>query len=193
MLFRSSTTNPRLDHINEPMEMWHLFSHTAGLTYGFMHAHPVDTMYRNAGFEWGMPDKDLAGICDDLAALPLLFQPGAEWNYSMAIDVIGRVVEIISGMKLGEFMKKRIFDPLGMTDTAFHCPEDKVDRLASAYALNPVDRKAMPMPAPPTGAFRDPKAHMGGGGLVSTMSDYMKFAMMLRNGGELNEIGRAHV
>ncbi len=186
-VFRSgSTTNPRFDHINEPMEMWHLFSHTAGLTYGFMHAHPVDTMYRNAGFEWGMPDKDLAGICDDLAALPLLFQPGAEWNYSMAIDVIGRVVEIISGMKLGEFMKKRIFDPLGMTDTAFHCPQDKSDRLASAYALNPANRKAMPMPAPPTGAFQDPKAHMGGGGLVSTMSDYMKFAMMLRNGGELN-------
>jgi CubicO group peptidase (beta-lactamase class C family) len=186
-VFRSgSTTNPRLDHINEPMEMWHLFSHTAGLTYGFMHAHPVDTMYRNAGFEWGMPDKDLAGICDDLAALPLLFQPGAEWNYSMAIDVIGRVVEVLSGMKLGEFMKKRIFDPLGMTDTAFHCPEDKADRLASAYALNPADRKAMRMPSPPLSAFQDPKAHMGGGGLVSTMSDYMKFAMMLRNGGELN-------
>jgi CubicO group peptidase (beta-lactamase class C family) len=89
-------------------------------------------------------------------------------------------------MKLGEFMKKRIFDPLGMTDTAFHCPEEKADRLASAYALNPADRKAMRMPSPPLSSFQDPKAHMGGGGLVSTMSDYMKFAMMLRNGGELN-------
>ena len=188
-VFRSgSTTNPRLDHINEPMEMWHLFTHTAGLTYGFMHAHPVDTMYRNAGFEWGVPDKDLAGICDDLAALPLLFQPGAEWNYSMSIDVLGRVVEVLSGMKLGEFMKKRIFDPLGMTDTAFHCPEDKTDRLATAYTMNPADRKALRMPGPPLGSANDPKAHMGGGGLVSTMSDYMKFALMLRGGGELNGV-----
>ena len=188
-VFRSgSTTNPRLDHINEPMEMWHLFTHTAGLTYGFMHAHPVDTMYRNAGFEWGVPDKDLAGICDDLAALPLLFQPGAEWNYSMSIDVLGRVVEVLSGMKLGEFMKKRIFDPLGMTDTAFHCPEDKTDRLATAYTMNPADRKALRMPGPPLSSANDPKAHMGGGGLVSTMSDYMKFALMLRGGGELNGV-----
>ena len=188
-VFRSgSVTNPRLDAINEPMEMWHLFTHTAGLTYGFMHAHPVDTMYRNAGFEWGVPDKDLAGICEDLAALPLLFQPGAEWNYSMSIDVLGRVVEVLSGMKLGEFMKKRIFDPLGMTDTAFHCPEDKADRLAAAYMLNPKDRTALRMPGAPMGSQSDPKAHMGGGGLVSTMSDYMKFALMLRGGGELNGV-----
>ena len=188
-VFRSgSLTSPRLDAVNEPMEMWHLFTHTAGLTYGFMYSHPVDQMYRNAGFEWGMPDKDLAGICDMLAALPLLFQPGAEWNYSMSIDVLGRVVEILSGMKLGEFMKKRIFDPLGMTDTAFHCPEDKADRLATAYTMNPADRKAMRMPNATRSMHDDPKAHMGGGGLVSTMSDYMKFALMLRGGGELNGV-----
>lgn len=188
-VFRSgSTTNPRLDNVNEPMEMWHLFTHTAGLTYGFMHSHSVDQMYRNAGYEWGMPDKDLAGIVDDLASLPLLFQPGTEWNYSMAIDVIGRVVEVLSGKKLGEFMQERIFGPLGMTDTAFHCPEDKKDRLAAAYMLNPKDRTALRMPGAPMSFFSDPKAHMGGGGLVSTMSDYMKFAMMLRNGGELNGV-----
>ena len=189
-VFRSGSTNaPRLDHINEPMEMWHLFTHTAGLTYGFMYSHSVDQMYRNAGFEWGVPrDADLAGICDMLAALPLLFQPGAEWNYSMSIDVLGRIVEVLSGMKLGEFMKKRIFDPLGMTDTAFHCPEDKKDRLATAYTMNPADRKAMRMPDAPMSFYADPKAHMGGGGLVSTMSDYMKFALMLRGGGELNGV-----
>ena len=189
-VFRSgSVTNPRLDAINEPMEMWHLFTHTAGLTYGFMHAHPVDTMYRNAGFEWGTPpDKDLAGICDMLASLPLLFQPGTEWNYSMSIDVLGRVVEVLSGMSLGEFMKKRIFDPLGMTDTAFFVPEDKTDRLAALYVMNPADRKAMRLDAMAGGATRKPLAEMGGGGLVSTMSDYMKFAMMLRNGGELGGV-----
>jgi CubicO group peptidase (beta-lactamase class C family) len=189
-VFRSgSTTNPRLDPVTEPMEMWHLFTHTAGLTYGFMYSHSVDQMYRTAGFEWGTPpDKDLAGICDMLAALPLLFQPGAEWNYSMSIDVLGRVVEVLSGMSLGEFMKKRIFDPLGMTDTAFWVPEDKVDRLASLYVMNPADRKAMRLDAMAGGATRKPLAEMGGGGLSSTMSDYMKFAMMLRNGGELNGV-----
>jgi CubicO group peptidase (beta-lactamase class C family) len=189
-VFRSgSTTNPRLDPVTEPMEMWHLFTHTAGLTYGFMYSHSVDQMYRNAGFEWGTPpDKDLAGICDMLAALPLLFQPGAEWNYSMSIDVLGRVVEVLSGMSLGEFMKKRIFDPLGMTDTAFWVPEDKIDRLASLYVMNPADRKAMRLDAMAGGATRRPLAEMGGGGLSSTMSDYMKFAMMLRNGGELNGV-----
>ncbi|MEY3587734.1 MAG: hypothetical protein RJA47_330 [Actinomycetota bacterium] len=189
-VFRSgSTTNPRLDPVTEPMEMWHLFTHTAGLTYGFMYSHSVDQMYRNAGFEWGTPpDKDLAGICDMLAALPLLFQPGAEWNYSMSIDVLGRVVEVLSGMSLGEFMKKRIFDPLGMTDTAFWVPEDKADRLASLYVMNPADRKAMRLDAMAGGATRKPLAEMGGGGLSSTMSDYMKFAMMLRNGGELNGV-----
>lgn len=189
-VFRSgSTTNPRLDPVTEPMEMWHLFTHTAGLTYGFMYSHSVDQMYRNAGFEWGTPpDKDLAGICDMLAALPLLFQPGAEWNYSMSIDVLGRVVEVLSGMTLGEFMKKRIFDPLGMTDTAFFVPEDKTDRLAALYVMNPADRKAMRLDAMAGGATRKPLAEMGGGGLVSTMSDYMKFAMMLRNGGELGGV-----
>ena len=189
-VFRSgSTTNPRLDPVTEPMEMWHLFTHTAGLTYGFMYSHSVDQMYRNAGFEWGTPpDKDLAGICDMLASLPLLFQPGTEWNYSMSIDVLGRVVEVLSGMSLGEFMKKRIFDPLGMTDTAFFVPEDKTDRLAALYVMNPADRKAMRLDAMAGGATRKPLAEMGGGGLVSTMSDYMKFAMMLRNGGELGGV-----
>ena len=188
-VFRSGSTNsPRLDNVNEPIEMWHLFTHTAGLTYGFMYSHPVDQMYRNNGFEWGTPDTDLAGICDALAAMPLLFQPGTEWNYSMSIDVIGRVVEVLTGKRLGEFMQERIFGPLGMTDTAFHCPEEKSDRLATAYMLNPADRKALRMPTAPLSTSKDPKAHLGGGGLVSTMSDYMKFALMLRNGGELNGV-----
>ena len=188
-VFRSGTlTAPRFDPVTEPMEMWHLFSHTAGMTYGFVYSNPVDQMYRNAGFEWGIPrDASLAEICDMLADLPLMFQPGAEWAYSMSIDVLGRVVEVLSGMTLGEFMKKRIFEPLGMTDTAFHCSADKADRLAALYVPNPSDnRRRLRNDAAGGGALVEPKADLGGGGLVSTMSDYMKFAEMLRGGGELN-------
>lgn len=189
-VFRSGTlTAPMYEPVTEPMKMWHLFSHTAGLTYGFVYSNPVDQMYRNAGFEWGTPKgMNLEQICDALAELPLLFQPGTEWAYSMSIDVLGRVVEVITGMSLGEFMKKRIFDPLGMTDTAFHCPEDKHDRLAALYVPNPADKKILRNDAGATGAMHEPPAHLGGGGLVSTMSDYLKFAEMLRGGGELNGV-----
>jgi len=82
--------------VTEPVRVWHLLTHTAGLTYGFHHAHPVDEMYRAAGFEWTTPaDLDLAGCCDTWAGIPLLFQPGSEWNYSVASDVLGRVVEVV--------------------------------------------------------------------------------------------------
>ena len=190
-VFRSGTlTAPRFDPVSEPMEMWHLFSHTAGLTYGFVYSNPVDQMYRNAGFEWGVPkDASLADICDMLAGLPLMFQPGSEWAYSMSIDVLGRVVEILSGMTLGDFMKKRIFEPLGMNDTAFHCSADKAERLAALYVPNPADnRRRVRNDAMGSGALVQQKADLGGGGLVSTMSDYMKFAEMLRGGGELNGV-----
>ena len=189
-VFRSGTlTAPRFEPVSEPMEMWHLFSHTAGLTYGFVYSNPVDQMYRNAGFEWGVPrDKSLAEVIDALAELPLMFQPGAEWAYSMSIDVLGRVVEVLSGMSLGEFMKKRIFDPLGMSDTSFFCPEDKADRLAALYIPNPADKKIVRGDAMGAGALNKPSAELGGGGLVSTMSDYVKFAEMLRGGGELNGV-----
>ncbi len=104
----------------EPVRIWHLLTHTAGLTYGFHRAHPVDALYRAAGFEWGTPPGvDLAQACDMWAGLPLLFQPGAEWNYSVATDVLGRVVEVASGQRFDEFLAARIFRPLGMTQTAF--------------------------------------------------------------------------
>ena len=189
-VFRSGTlTAPRLEPQTEPMEMWHLFSHTAGLTYGFVHSNPVDMMYRAAGFEWGMPQgKNLAEICDILASLPLQFQPGTEWAYSMSIDVLGRVVEVLSGMSLGEFMKKRIFDPLGMVDTGFWCPDDQKERLAALYIPNPADKKILRNDMMGAAALHATDVHMGGGGLVSTMADYVKFAEMLRNGGELNGV-----
>ena len=102
------TTEP----VTEPMRIWHLLTHTSGLTYGFHRSHPVDAIYRARGFEWGSPrDTDLAGICDLFADMPLLFQPGSEWNYSVSTDVLGRLVEVVSGQSLSEFFAERIFRP----------------------------------------------------------------------------------
>ena len=110
----------------EPVRIWHLLTHTSGLTYGFHRSHPVDALYRAAGFEWGTPrGSDLAACCDVWAGLPLLFQPGAEWNYSVATDVLGRVVEVASGSGLDEFFASRIFGPLGMTETGFWVPDGR--------------------------------------------------------------------
>src|SRR5438094_1466750 len=96
---QGSQLAPVTEPMVEPMRVWHLLTHTTGLTYGFHYAHPVDAMYRTAGFEWGTPrGLDLEGCCEAWASLPLLFQPGAEWNYSVATDVLGRVVELASGM-----------------------------------------------------------------------------------------------
>jgi len=122
----------------EPIRIWHLLSHTSGLTYGFMRNHPVDAIYRARGFEWGSPrGADLAAVCDQFAAMPLLFQPGSEWSYSVATDVLGRVVEIVSGQSLDEFFASRIFGPLGMTDSAFFAGPDDHSRLAALYTRSP--------------------------------------------------------
>lgn len=178
---------PVLEPLSEPMEMWHLFTHTAGLTYGFMYQHPVDELYRKAGMEWGFPrDLDLAGLCSLLARQPLLFQPGAEWNYSVSLDVLGRVVEVISGQRLGDFMRERIFEPLGMSDTAFWCTSDRAERMSALYAAAPATLAATRADAADRGVYHEPKLDGGGGGLVSTTGDYVRFAEMLRNRGELD-------
>src|SRR6478672_8673131 len=110
---KGSALNPLTEPAIEPIRLWHLFTHTAGLTYGFHHAHPVDAMYRSAGFEWGTPpDLDLEACCDKWAQLPLLFHPGTEWNYLVATDVLGRVVEVLSGQSLDAFFAERI-DAMG--------------------------------------------------------------------------------
>jgi len=182
-----TAAKPVLDPIAEPMQLWHLMTHTAGLTYGFTYSHPVDQMYRDAGFEWGVPaDTDLAGICARLGRLPLLFQPGAEWAYSMAIDVLGRVVEVASGQSLDEFLRVRVFEPLGMSDTGFHVPAEQAHRLAALYGAHPVTGLAMRLDLAGAAATVPPTAFLGGGGLVSTTSDYLRFAEMLRRGGELD-------
>ena len=163
----------------EPVRIWHLLTHTSGLTYGFHRAHPVDAMYRERGFEWGTPSKtDLAACCDLWAGLPLLFQPGAEWNYSVATDVLGRVVEVVSGMSLDQFLQERILGPLGMTETGFWLEEADHDRLAALYTLGP-GRKAVRLESMGVVANHKPTFLGGGGGLVSTAADYGRFMSML--------------
>jgi CubicO group peptidase (beta-lactamase class C family) len=157
----------------EPIRVWHLLTHTAGLTYGFHYAHPLDAIYRDRGFEWGSPPGlDLAGCVELWASLPLLFEPGSEWNYSVATDVLGRLVEVVSGQSLDVFFKERIFDPLGMTDTGF-APADR-DRLAALYqpGLVRIPLGDGPMPY-----------LSGGGGLYSTAADYQRFTTMLLEDG----------
>jgi len=187
-VFRSgSAVNPVLEPQTEPMRIWHLLTHTSGLTYGFHHATPVDAMYRAGGFEWGNPPgEDLAQICERFAAFPLLFQPGSEWNYGVSTDVLGRVVEVASGMSLDAFFQERIFDPLGMTDTAFVAKD--LDRLAALYIPAPGTRLATRMDAMGDAAKTKPDYLSGGGGLVSSAGDYHRFATMLLNGGSLDGV-----
>src|SRR5215472_7066036 len=161
----------------EPVRIWHLLTHTSGLTYGFHRVHPVDALYRAAGFEWTTPaSADLSRVCDIWAGLPLLFQPGAEWNYSAATDVLGRVVEVASGQSLDEFFATRIFGPLGMTDTAFYTSDTA--RLAALYTPAKNGRAAR-MDALGKGAHKRPAALLGGQGLVSTAADYHRFTQLM--------------
>jgi CubicO group peptidase (beta-lactamase class C family) len=182
-----SALNPVTEPAREPVRIWHLLTHTSGLTYGFHHAHPVDAMYRAAGFEWGSPAAaDLTACCDAWAALPLLFQPGTEWNYGVSTDVLGRVVEVASGQTLDRFFAERIFRPLGMTDTAFWAPEADHDRLAALYVAFPGRADRVRMDAMGDAAKTQPAFLSGGGGLVSTAADYHRFTQMLLRGGELD-------
>jgi CubicO group peptidase (beta-lactamase class C family) len=178
----------------EPVRIWHLLTHTAGLTYGFHRVHPVDARYREAGFEWGTPRGwDLAQCCDGWAAQPLLFQPGAEWNYSVATDVLGRLVEVASGESLDEFMSRRIFGPLGMTDTGFWVEEADQGRLGALYTpSNAPGGGLAQLEAMGKVARSRPRLFSGGGGLLSTAADYHRFTQMLLDrpgspGGELED------
>ena len=163
----------------EPVRIWHLLTHTAGLTYGFHRCHAVDAIYRNAGFEWAAPrGLDLAGACDAWAAMPLLFQPGTEWNYSVATDVLGRVVEVASGQSLDRFFADRILRPLGMADTAFQVAPEDIPRLAALYVAGP-GNKAVRNDALGALGQRRPSFLSGGGGLVSSAADYHRFTQML--------------
>ena len=169
-----------------PITIQQLATHTSGLTYGFFPT-PVGKMYAEhpvlGATEEPFPDG-LEAWVKALVELPLVAQPGTEWHYSVGMDVLGRLVEVVSGMSFGEFLQQRIFDPLGMVDTGFHVPADKLDRFASNYTPTP-DGGMQLADAPETSSYREPPAvEMGGGGLVGTVGDYLRFAQMLANKGE---------
>ncbi|MFJ9387383.1 serine hydrolase domain-containing protein [Nocardioides sp. NPDC101246] len=168
----------------EPIRMVHLLTHTSGLTYPFLRQHPVDAMYRERKLDTTVPTAiDLEGLCDELAALPLLFQPGAEWAYSMATDVLGRVIEVISGKSLGEFLAERIFRPLGMTETRFGRATDPEPHLVNLYAHTPdgLTRSDLFANGCDKASFES-----GGGGLISSAHDYHRFTQMMLRRGELD-------
>jgi CubicO group peptidase (beta-lactamase class C family) len=174
---------------SEPMLVWHLMTHTAGLTYGFLFANPVDEAYRAAGFLLDPPEgHDLASACDAWASLPLLFEPGSEWNYSVAADVLGRVIEVACGQSLDEFFAQRIFGPLGMTDTGFAVADADRERLAALYFHDPQSGKAVPSPVADHISTQRPRILAGGHGLASTAADYHRFTQMLLRRGELDGV-----
>jgi CubicO group peptidase (beta-lactamase class C family) len=171
----------------EPVRVHHLFTHTAGFTYGFQNLNSVDGLYRAMGYDetqWRFPEGiDLAGAVRDWSSAPLLFEPGSAWNYSVATDVLGRLIEIWSGLRLDEFIEQRILAPLGMTDTHWYCPPDKIDRLAMLYVN--FQGQAVPVEELAQAVTREPNLLLGGGGLVSTAADYQRFMLMLMRGGDV--------
>jgi CubicO group peptidase (beta-lactamase class C family) len=181
-----SAANPATVPALEPIRVWHLLTHTSGLTYGFLYASPVDTMYRSAGIEFFPPaGTTLAQACERWAALPLLFQPGAEWNYGVSTDVLGRVVEVVSGQPLDAFLAERVTGPLGMVDTGFSVPAEQADRLAGLYVTSKAGRPPLRRDEFTPDPRRPATFLSGGGGLVSTAADYHRFTTMLLNRGEL--------
>jgi CubicO group peptidase (beta-lactamase class C family) len=167
--------------------MRELMSHTAGLGYGLDDKHPVDKMFRDRKI---LASPGLRAAITEIAKIPLKFQPGEGWAYSAAVDVQGYLVEQMSGQTLGNFMQSRIFGPLKMTDTSFIVPKDKVDRLSAVYVRYPVDsplRESNTIMGTPIQDFsKAPTMESGGGGLVSSTSDYGRFSQMILNGGQLD-------
>ncbi|HEY2470893.1 MAG TPA: serine hydrolase domain-containing protein [Terracidiphilus sp.] len=160
--------------------MRELMTHTAGFTYGFISNTPVDKMYRD---EKVLGSANLQEMIEKLAKIPLMYQPGKGWAYSISMDIQGYIVEKLSGQSLPDFMREHIYEPLGMRDAGFYVPEDKRSRFATLYNANAQGELVAGEP----GDFaKQPTMASGGGGMVSTAEDYFRFASMLANGGELD-------
>ena len=168
-----------------PMTIRDLLMHTCGLTYDFMHASNVDAAYRKLRLGWPREDYTLQDMIDQLAQLPLEFSPGERWNYSVATDVLGYLIEVISGQSLPDYMRSVIFEPLGMVDTSFEIGADKVSRFASCYERN-LQKQMVLNDDGQDSQFASRSFWSGGGGLVSTVADYYRFCQMLLNGGSLD-------
>jgi CubicO group peptidase (beta-lactamase class C family) len=179
-----SATNPALRAPSRPITIEHLLTHTSGLTYGYFGQTPLDSIYLRANLL--DVSRTIEQFADSVARLPLLFSPGDAWNYSVAIDVLGRVVEVASGLPLDRYLEQEIFAPLGMRETTFHVRPGMAGRIPVLYsrgsngALLP-DVELLAAYFQPAGRFLS-----GGGGLLSTPADYLRFAQMLLNGGELD-------
>jgi CubicO group peptidase (beta-lactamase class C family) len=169
----------------EPVRIWHLLSHTSGLSYGHTD-HVVDRGYLEAEAAIGGTSAGLAALVDAWGSQPLLFEPGTHWQYSRATDVVGRLIEVISGKPLDQFFAERILGPLQMTDTAFEVPEAQAVRMASLYVPDAETRTAVA--APEARARRSAEFNSGGGGLFSTAADYHRFCQLLLGGGQLDGV-----
>lgn len=170
-----------------PMTIKDLLMHTSGLTYGFMHRTPVDAAYRQAGLEGVNSTGNLQQTIEKISSLPLEFSPGDAWNYSMSTDVLGYLVQVVSGKPFDQFLREEIFEPLGMRDTGFFVPPEKQSRLPACYERR-LNKKIVLQDDPATSSYLTPPDFLsGGGGLVSTAHDYLRFCEMLRRGGTLDD------
>ena len=177
-----------LEPLVRPITMQDLLRHTAGLSYGGYaeSGSPVDKLYDGADlFNHSLTNQE---VITRLVSLPLMFQPGTKWQYSMATDVVGYLVEVLSGKPLADFMQEKIFAPLGMVDTAFHIEPSKLDRFCTLYGKT-ADSDFGILDLPNSSEYLPPvMLHSGGSGLVSTASDYLQFARCILNKGELNGV-----
>ncbi|MEE4659630.1 MAG: serine hydrolase domain-containing protein [Halieaceae bacterium] len=171
----------------QPMCVRDLLTHMSGLTYGFIRSTTVDYGYRKMKVQVPRPGYTLKDMIAELAQLPLEFQPGTAWNYSVATDVVGYLVEVLSGKPLDVFLREEIFEPLGMVDTSFSIDAGKVDRFASCYMRN-LDKSILLQDDAHNSEYQARSFFSGGGGLLSTLHDYYRFCQMLRNGGELDGV-----
>ncbi|HEX2558443.1 serine hydrolase domain-containing protein, partial [Phenylobacterium sp.] len=179
---------PILEDPKSPVTMRQLMSHTAGFGYGLSDQHYVDQQFRATGV---LRANGLQEMVGKISTIPLMYHPGEKWSYSAAVDIQGYLVEKLSGKPFGQFLQERLFGPLKMVDTAFYVPAEKAGRLAEVYGFDRASGKLIAASQSPAGAraqdfTRPPQLESGGGGLVSTTSDYARFCQMILNGGELD-------
>jgi CubicO group peptidase (beta-lactamase class C family) len=170
-----------------PMRIVDLLRHTSGLTYGLQQRTNVDAAYRKFGFGDPAGTSTLDAMIEGLAKIPLEASPGEVWNYSVSTDVLGYLIGKVSGVPFEDFLRQRIFAPLGMTDTGFHVPPEKASRLAACYVATPDGRMQLQDDPLTSRYLKAPSFVSGGGGLVSTTADYLRFCRMLLDGGVLED------
>lgn len=176
------------EHLERDITILNLFTHTSGLSYGSFEDDPIDRLYKQKMVFEKLKNLSLEQVIKIIASIPLRFQPGKYLRYSYSIDVLGRLIEVLSGESLDEFLNKRIFQPLEMTDTAFYVPEEKLNRFSKIYSYNEESKlQLVNTPNVIEEYDRNHKFLSGGGGLVSTIKDFFNFALMFLNKGKFKE------